>query len=328
VERIALIEVLDHDGRVLHAVPVAQWPVTVGRALDCDVVLQDPYVAARHATIDVAANGAPGLVLTVGESLNGVRLGRSRLASGSSAPLNAGQEFQAGRSAFRVRLAGEPLAAERPLPLGAERVRLMLTAGAAAAVLLWIAATLWLQNPPGSGWDKYLPALLVAMTGMAGWSSLWGLGSKLFQRRFQLLPHLQVLVIFLLAALSLDALLALGSFALFLPWLSHVRDWIRLALVAALLATHVSLLLPGRQRGIALVCAALWLVVVGVEGALSWRHQHRLFDELYATTLAPPALRLVRTEPVAALLYDLRPLRAKLEQQAKEDADTNPAGLR
>jgi hypothetical protein len=328
MERIALIEVLDHDGRVLHAVPVAQWPVTVGRALDCDVVVQDPYVAARHATIDLAPDGAPGLLLTVGQSVNGVRLGRTRLGSGGSAPLRAGQEFQAGRSALRVRLAGDPLAAERPLPQGAERGRLMLTAGGAAVVLLWMAATLWLQNPPGSGWDKYLPVLLLAMTGMAGWSSLWGLGSKLFQRRFQMLPHLQVLVIFLLAVLSLDALLALASFAFSLPWLSHIRVWARLALIAALLATHVSLLLPGHQRAVGVVCATLWLLVVGVEGALSWRHQHRLFDELYAATLAPPALRLVRTEPVGALLDDLRPLRAKLELQAKEDADTDAAALR
>ncbi len=49
--RLALVEVLDRDGHVRQAVPVSQWPVTIGRAIDCDEVLDDPHVAARHATL-------------------------------------------------------------------------------------------------------------------------------------------------------------------------------------------------------------------------------------------------------------------------------------
>jgi FHA domain len=328
MERVALIEVLDQERRVVDAVPVWHWPVTVGRALDCDVVLHDPYVAAHHLTLDLAPEGSPGLVLTVGETVNGVQLKRQPLSSGSSTVLRDGFEFDAGRSTVRVRLAGESLAAERPLPHRAERAYPALTIGGLAMLMLWVAALLWLRNLPGSAWDKYLPPLLGVMLAVAAWCSLWGLGSKLFQRRFRFMPHLRVLLGFLLAMLSLDALLALGSFALALPWLSHIRSWVQIAMVFALLGTHFSLLLPGHPRAVALTFGALCLLAIGLDGALNWRRHQRLFDELYAATLPPPSLRLVRAEPVARLLDDLRPLRPKLEERAREDESTDAGAER
>jgi hypothetical protein len=327
MERVALIEVIDHDGRLMQAVSVARWPVTLGRALDCDVVLNDPYVAAHHATLEAGQDGSP-VVLTAGQSVNGVRLAGRLLPSGSRAPLVDGSEFHAGRSVLRVRLAGEALAVEKRLPDVTGRVRRLLTVGGLAVTLLWLAALLWLEHLPGSGWDKYLPPLLAALFAMVAWSSLWGLGSKLFQRHFRIMPHLRLLIGFLLAILLVDAALALASFALSLPWLSFIRSWVRFAMFVALLGRHVALLLPGRQRFIAVTLGALYLLVIGVEGALSWRHHQRLFDELYASTLPPPALRLVRAEPVAALLEDLRPLRDRLERQAKEDEESDPAAER
>ena len=48
-----LLEALDRDGMVRQAWRIERWPVTIGRALDNDVVLTEPHVAAHHATIDL-----------------------------------------------------------------------------------------------------------------------------------------------------------------------------------------------------------------------------------------------------------------------------------
>src|SRR4029450_1978129 len=100
--RLAIVEVLDRDGHVRSIVPVTSWPVPIGRAIDCDVVLDDAHVAARHATVTgagadggVSAGAAPvgeagaggasrasgagdgdALTLTVGETINGVHVGK------------------------------------------------------------------------------------------------------------------------------------------------------------------------------------------------------------------------------------------------------------
>ena len=51
METLALIETLDRDGQPRQILRVSQWPVRIGRAIDCDLVLDDPHVAAHHATL-------------------------------------------------------------------------------------------------------------------------------------------------------------------------------------------------------------------------------------------------------------------------------------
>ena len=55
--KLAVIEVLDRDGHVRLIVPVTSWPVTIGRAIDCDVVLDDGHAAARHARVSGKRKG-------------------------------------------------------------------------------------------------------------------------------------------------------------------------------------------------------------------------------------------------------------------------------
>jgi hypothetical protein len=330
MERLALIEVFDFEGRYQHAVPVEHWPVTVGRALDCDLVLNDPHVAAHHATLDLGApdGGAAGRpVLTVGQTRNGVRLSAHRseqlLGAGASAPVPPGAVCHIGRSSLRVRLAADPLADEEPIAHAAGPLQGLVTVAGCVAVLLWLVAEQWLQNEPGAGWDKYVPPLLATGIGVVLWSALWGLGSKIFQRHFHIVPHLRVVLAFLLISMAADLLLLLAAYALSLPLLSHLRGWVEIAMVAGLLAAHVSVLLPGHERTIRVTFAALCVAVLGINGALSWRHHQRLFDEQFAGALPPPALRLAPTRPPAALLSELRSVRGILEKRAREDEDND-----
>ena len=84
----ALIEVLDRDGQIRQSQGVTRWPLRVGRALDNDLVLSDPHVAAHHLHID--ASDAGRLQLHVDDTRNGVQLGaKQRLQQGESAPLPA-----------------------------------------------------------------------------------------------------------------------------------------------------------------------------------------------------------------------------------------------
>ena len=187
--------------------------------------------------------------------------------------------------------------------------------------MLWIMVAVWLQNEPDSGWDKYLPLLMGALFGVAGWSALWGLGSKLFQRQFRIVPHLRVLLAFALASLVVDALLAIAAFSLSWAWLSHLRGWIQICIFGALLATHVSILLPGRGLRIAIAFGSLCAVIIGIDGALSWRHSQRVFGELYASTLPPPGFRVARAGKTSELIDELKPLQARLDRQAREDEE-------
>ena len=65
-----------------------RWPLTLGRALGNDVVLDDPHVAAYHATLSPDAQGQ--LTLTVGDTVNGVSVGNRHFAAGARVPLEPG----------------------------------------------------------------------------------------------------------------------------------------------------------------------------------------------------------------------------------------------
>lgn len=54
---LGLIEAFDRHGALLARAPITHWPVTVGRAMDCDLVLDDPFVAPKHLRITRTADG-------------------------------------------------------------------------------------------------------------------------------------------------------------------------------------------------------------------------------------------------------------------------------
>ena len=86
METLALIETLDRDGQPRQVLRVSQWPVRIGRAIDCDLVLDDPHVAAHHATLALREDGVH---VEPAASVNGVRLGRAAIAPGSTPLLPA-----------------------------------------------------------------------------------------------------------------------------------------------------------------------------------------------------------------------------------------------
>src|SRR5207342_592839 len=110
-----LIEVIGRDGQPQRWVDVAQWPLTIGRALDNDLVLDDVHVAPHHARLEADAEGR--LQLAVLSTANGVELGHHRHAAGEQVALpGGGALLQLGPVRLRLRLPDEALAAERAMP--------------------------------------------------------------------------------------------------------------------------------------------------------------------------------------------------------------------
>lgn len=312
--RLGLIELLDRDGAVAHRLPVLRWPLTIGRALDCDVVLDDAHASAVHATLEAADGGA---LLTVGDSLNGLRLGGRLLAGGAQAALASGSEWQIGRTRLRLRLAGEALAPELPLDVAPPVDGRWLAAGI-LLLLAWVLGERWLETDPGDPLSGYLTVLIGVPVALGVWCFLWALGSKLFVRHFDFLAHLRLALSLLLASLALDALLPLAAFALSWEWLLRAAEVLMLALVCVLLHGHLSLIVPSRRRALAVGFATMLAVGVGLKLTLNQQRSDRWFAPLYLNTLGPPALRVAPTVTPQRFIDEARRLREPLEQRARD----------
>jgi hypothetical protein len=320
--RVALVELLDHDGRVQQAWDVAQWPLRLGRALDNDVVLHDVHAAAHHAVLDVDAQQR--VVVTAGASRNGVRVeeGRSTLtlAAGHHAVLAPLAPWHIGTSTLRVRRLADPLPDERVLAPAAAPASRWATALLLVLAALWTGASLWLENNPDATWERYLPELGALGGAAALWSGLWGLASKLFNRRFVVMPHLRVLLGYALAIGVSQLALSLLAYAADWAWASRVRDIVTWALAAAMVAHHLRLVLPARARRINLALGSACVLAIASSMALNWQRTDRFFDELYATTLPPPSWRVVPARPADVLIDELRTLEAPLLESARKAA--------
>jgi hypothetical protein len=261
-------------------------------------------------------------MLQVDDSINGAQLGgRRRLAAGERAQLAPGASFQLGATRLRVRRAGDPLAAEKalaPEPRGGWGLVLAMM----LALMAWSVAEQWLNTDPGGRLSDYLPVMVGGPVALALWCGLWALGSKLFQHRFAFWPHVRIALTYLLASSVVGLVLPLLAYALSWEFASRVSDIAMGAVLCAMIVAHLSQILPARRQLLAVSMSAAFVAGVAAILVRNYQINDRVFDELYMTTLAPPALRLAGTVDTRRFIDEAAGLKATLDAHAK-DEDSN-----
>jgi hypothetical protein len=312
---LGVVDVLDRDGRARATVPIHRWPVTIGRALTSDIVLDDPYSAPHHATL---GEHDGGLQLMIGDTVNGAWHRKRRVPAGERIELAAGEVVQIGGTRLRVRRTADTMAPERPwVPEASGSVRTVLVL--ALLFSLWNGADLWLHDDPGGRMTDYLPVLIGGPVAIAIWAAFWAVGSKLIRHRFDFWSHVRI---------ALLASLAMGFVALALPLFAFTSGWSWPSRIAPLVAggfawsavgAHIGRVLPGRPRALVAVMASLFVIGLGLYTMHQYETQDRLFPELYVTTLAPPALRVAPTVSTARFVDEARALKAVLDAHVADD---------
>lgn len=316
-----VLELLGRDGRVQWVQRVGRWPARIGRSPACEVVLDDPHVAAEHAELDWSPEG--GLSLRLLPSRNGGLLDRRRLSQGEPARIVGASLLQLGGQSLRLRSSADTLADEQPLARAEPRHGALLPALLVLMLLqLWVDR--WSSFDPETRWIEYVTPLLAALAFVLGWAGLWALASQLFQHRFPFAAHLRRVLLVICVTQGLEWLLPGLAYALSWPRLLALESLVMAAAGALLVWWHARLVWPGAQRILGAGIAVLMLLGLGLQVANRLDQQY-LFGPPYMATLAPPALRLATAQPPQALIDSLRPLQAELARQAKRDNEAADA---
>lgn len=323
--RLALLEVIGRDGRVAQTLDVRRWPLTLGRSLAADVVLDDPHVAPLHATLRSGSDGR--LTLDVGDTANGVREGRVVHARGTPVPVPAGgATWQIGGLTLRLRTPDETLPAEQPLPADGRRVALPM-AGAALALAALALINHWQSLDPGAELMDWLPLVGGLPMVLGVWAGLWATASKLFQHRFEFGAHLRLALPWLLAIEAADFFVPPLAAALDVPLLWRLVTPLQLAMGVWLVYRHLSLVLPQARRAVATFVGAAAVAGAAVAVTSTWRSVDRWSRPPYMSTLPMPATLWRTPEPAEALAGDLAPLAERLARRVqKAKADEPPEG--
>jgi FHA domain len=320
--RLALLEVIGRDGRVVRAIDVHAWPLTLGRSLAADVVLDDPFVAPLHATLSPDDQGQ--LTLEVGDTDNGVLQAGQRHARGSrvAVPLG-GARWQIGGQTLRLRTPDETLAAEQPLPADGRRAAWPMLAAALGLALLAL-SNHWQTLDPGADAMDWVPLVAGLPLVLGLWAGLWATASKLFQHHFEFGAHLRLALPVALAVEAVDWFLPPLAAALDLPLLWRLVTPIQIALLLWLVYRHLALVLPHAGRAVASFVGAAALAGAAVAITTNWRMVDRWSRAPYMSTLPLPSTLWRSPEAPEALATDLAPLAAELAQRVQKARDEEP----
>lgn len=313
-DRLALIELLERDGRVRQQIEVAAWPVTIGRGLDDAVVLDDPHVAAAHVRIEPDEDGTLRLQVA-DDARNPVQIGRRRVRAGERAELPRGP-WMIGQTGLRVRWPGEQLPPERPLASVRPARGVAVT-----ALLLWamVVAEFAIAIDPGARLTVWMVPLLSVPIALTAWASLWGLMSKLFRHRFEFWPHVAIALRWALASIAVRWVVPMVAFALSWPWLLGPAAILSTALFFGMVRSHAIRVLPSRARGITLALGAALVTLVALQSIGQHQSTDRWIGPLYLSQLGPPALRAAPAVPVTQFIDEARALKDELAANAAAD---------
>jgi pSer/pThr/pTyr-binding forkhead associated (FHA) protein len=291
---IGAFELIDRAGHVLHRVRVERLPFRIGRALDNELVLEDPYACARHAELRAGPEG--GVELVDLGSRNGSFLGQERQRR-ERFDLSAGGTIRLGHTILRYRPADERLPETEADPLATSRLHGLDRPWPALAAVALAATVMAVQSligsvqliKPGTLAGMVMPALLV----LALWALAWALVNRLVSHRFHYAGHLTVASLGLVMANAIDTFIGYAGFAFALDELmADLRQWLLAAVIALVVYAHLRLISRGRSQALVLPAA-----VVGV-GWVTLSLLPSLGDERFQSE---PSLASSLKPPVAAV---------------------------
>jgi len=241
MDAVILVDVLDAHRAMIsrQRLPLAAGgpPLVIGRNVACDIVVNDPYAAARHAELSLDPDGS--VRVTDLNTVNGLILMGERVRRAMLADLEDG-EIQIGHSHLRMRMSTDSLVPERP-DLESLRSRHREYGATFAGAMLcigFVGFRAWARAPDNVPLATATSLLLGAAV-LGAWLFLWVLLGRAVRSKWQW---------------SRTAAVTLGAAAATL-WLAWITD-------VAVFATGVSRLTAyGTLLGLVIVGTALYLHV-------------------------------------------------------------------
>lgn len=149
--------------------------------------------------------------------------------------------------------------------------------------------------------------------------TLWSVANKLFGSQLRFWRHVRIACAAVLVADAVQLLSYLTAFTFSLESLSRFAPVLMVLVLAGALYAHLATVLPRRRVGLAWAMAAVVLLGVPSWLGAQWLNRMRLGNELYMSSLFPPALRMAPAVPVGQFLQDADALRGKLDRRLRDD---------
>jgi pSer/pThr/pTyr-binding forkhead associated (FHA) protein len=311
-------ELLQRDGSVLTRVQISPpreggaAVLTIGRALDNDLVLEDVHCAPHHARLTVDESGAAVLVDL--NTVNGIYRGPRERAR--QFRVQNGDVFRLGQSQIRIRALAASMAPEQPL--NARPVWPWALLGV-AAVLGHGAWDIWLGNVTHVT-PSYLNQLSGHALALCAWSGAYALLGRVITGKERFFTHVLIASCGYLAGVLLLELLSLVAFAT--SWLlpMQITEIVVVIVAAITVRFHLRMADPRHWPTLRYAVGFVAIMAIVIPHAQKWISQGRLTEVQTLNMVMHPSLRIAKPVTVESFSDTANELRERTEALRKKDA--------
>jgi hypothetical protein len=280
------IDVLSRHGEIAARSRIEAPEARIGRAFDNDVVVDDPHVAPHHVRVSRTEDGELfaedlGTLNGLYAEHGGQRVSRLSLAHAPG--------IRIGRTVLRVHDGARQVEPERLLtpPRAHARWSGALAVGLAAALLLvqWLGTTTQLSA------NILLLPILGLATGIAVWSALWAIQSRLFVGQARYALHLRIALTACLALVAWDQVAETVSFALASRAITEYGGLAAWAILGAACYAHLRVIGTRHMNFAMSLVVALVLAGATLQYAGRSETQKLIGQRATLGDLKPPAFR-------------------------------------
>jgi len=308
------VETLARNGDVLHRQQVNVLPIRIGRAYDNDCILDDDYVAPRHALVDLDHGK---LMLHDLGSRNGVVKNGKRLPS---LALTGDTVVRIGHTSLRVRAADFPVPGELlDRTMHGWEGAVPGLAGMLLAAIVALGVT-WLFDTRHFQPTLYLQALAIGVGGAVAWGGAWAFANRLFGRHARLGRHIFIIGSGAAALTAWEGAAATLAYAFAWEGLTRYGSHGVIALAAGIVYFHLVTVKPQLRIRLRWLCLLFAVVGSGLMLIANVQRTGRTADELYMSVLLPPSMRASPDHPVDAYIDQVE----SMKEQVDRERATNP----
>jgi pSer/pThr/pTyr-binding forkhead associated (FHA) protein len=313
------VEILSRHRDVAARFRIAGDEAYIGRGYDNDVIVDDPYVAARH--LRVFRDEADRLVAEDAGSKSGIfdhdNLRSVRIIIDPERPIRIGHTH------VRIRDTTYAVPLERLAGARTQSWPAITAAGLGAALLAIEVLFVWMTQTGEPRASTYLTTLLLIAGAALAWVSVWTILSRVFsgQARFA-----QNLLIALSGFLLISLYREFAQFAAFaFTWLAAVNYEYAVQWCIVAVACFFHLRETGRSHLVlkGAVVATVLVLAIAVQTILRSEALSDFGGQSAVRQLMPPALRLAPVRDESDFFAEIERLKAGLDRdrsQARMDA--------
>jgi hypothetical protein len=308
------VEILSRTHDVAWRHRFARGPITVGRAYDNDVVLDDAHVAAHHLRIVPEEDGT--LVAEDLGSRNGVFLDRETERR-TRVVLDGERALRIGNTLIRVRSAAHTVPEEQALvrspPYWAIAIACIVGVFGLAVLDLWLSETAEVKA------IRYFTPLLILTVAVCVWIAGWSVLTRVFRGHARFGLHFLIVAAGMLAYSVYDQAAEIGAFAFSwtaLATSSYIVAWL---MFGAICFGHLWVLGRGRLPLKLAIVAVLAAAGIAMQTLKQSEYRSNYGQPVVLRRLEPPALRMVTPQSEAVFFTDAAALRADLDKARTEE---------